>query len=73
MGANESRQLLGEMLLSARIAQQALTHAKEIARPKEARAFIDQAVAQLCVIAGAAQLVCAGFEGAQRPVSPTVQ
>jgi hypothetical protein len=51
----------------------ALTHAKEIAHPKEARAFIDQSFAQLCVIAGAAQLVCAGLEGAKGPVSPTVR
>jgi hypothetical protein len=56
------------MLLSAGIAQQALTHAKQIAHPKEARAFIDRAFAQLCVIAGAAQLVCAGLEGAKGPV-----
>jgi hypothetical protein len=59
MGTDELRQLLGETLLAAGIAQQALSRAKQITDSPEQWSFIETAAEQVTAIAQAALLACA--------------
>jgi hypothetical protein len=58
MGTDEIHQLLGEMLLSAGIAQQALARAKQSTDALERLGLIETAAKNVTVIVQAAQLAC---------------
>jgi hypothetical protein len=58
MGADDLRQRLGEILLAAGIAQQALAPAKQASGLLEKWDLIETAAEQVIVIVQAAQLAC---------------
>jgi hypothetical protein len=59
VGTDELRQLFGDMLLAAGIAQQALSHAAQIAVSPKELGFIETAAEEVTAIVQAALLACA--------------